>query len=160
MREQIEELCDTHKTKYFMYFEVKKKIHFSLWLGRYPEGPTIKFEIDGLVHMRDIKFQGNSVKGSRHILSFDSNMDSDPRMRVAKELLIGAFNVPKYHPKSTAVIDHTLNFVSTAPNEITFKNYQIFREAVSKDTSKIDLYEIGPRFILRFSCILDGVLGG
>ena len=31
---------------------------------------------------------------------------------------------------------------------------------VSKDTSKIDLYEIGPRFMLKFVVILDGVLGG
>ena len=96
-----------------MYFEVKKKVNFCLWIGRYPEGPTIKFAIDGMVHTKDIKFQGNSVKGARHVLSFDSAMDADPKMRVAKELLIGAFNVPKYHPKSTAVIDHTLNFIAT-----------------------------------------------
>ena len=98
-----------------MYFEVRKQIKFSLWLGRYPEGPTVKFMIDGVVHLRDVKFQGNSVKGARHILSFDSQMDNDPIMKVAKELFVGAFNVPKYHPKSTAVIDHTLNFVCTAP---------------------------------------------
>lgn len=55
-----------------------------MWLGKYPEGPTVKFAIDGIVHIRDIKFQGNSVKGARHVLSFDSGMDSDPRMRVAK----------------------------------------------------------------------------
>ena len=84
-----------------------------MWIGRYPEGPSIKFDIDGIVHVRDVKFQGNAVKGARHILSFDEGMESDPKMRVAKELLIGAFNVPKYHPKSTAVIDHTLNFIKT-----------------------------------------------
>lgn len=44
----------------------------------------MKFQIDGIVHVRDIKFQGNSVKGARHILSFDAQMDSDPKMRVAK----------------------------------------------------------------------------
>ncbi len=63
---------------------MKRKINFSLWVGRYPEGPTMKFQIDGIVHVRDIKFQGNSVKGARHIISFDSKMDSDPKMRVAK----------------------------------------------------------------------------
>lgn len=142
-----------------MYFEVKKKVNFSLWMGRYPDGPSIKFSLDGIVHLRDIKLQGNAVKGARHVLSFDGGMESDPRMRVARELFIGAFNVPKYHPKSTAVVDHTLNF--TADGDcIVFKNYQIFREAVSKDHSKIDLYEIGPRFIMKISCILDGVMGG
>lgn len=93
-----------------MYFEVKKKINFALWIGRYPEGPTMKFQLDGIVHLRDIKFQGNSVKGARHVLSFDSGMISDPKLKVAKELLVGALNIPKYHPKSTAVIDHTLSF--------------------------------------------------
>jgi ribosome biogenesis protein BRX1 len=67
-----------------MYFEVKKKINFALWVGRYPEGPSVKFQLDGIVHLRDIKFQGNSVKGARHILSFDSQMESDPKMRIAK----------------------------------------------------------------------------
>lgn len=90
---------------------MKKKVNFSLWIGRYPEGPSVKFALDGIVHTKDIKFQGNSVKGARHIISFDSGFDSDPKMRIAKQLLIGALNVPKYHPKSTAVIDHTLNFL-------------------------------------------------
>lgn len=67
-----------------MYFEVKKKVNFSLWIGRYPEGPSIKFGIEGIVYSRDIKFQGNSVKGARHILSFDGGMQADPKMRIAK----------------------------------------------------------------------------
>lgn len=67
--------------------------------------------------------------------------------------------MPKYHPKSTAVVDHTLNFIAEG-DTISFKNYQIFREAISKQESKIDLYEIGPRFLMKTVCILDGVMGG
>jgi ribosome biogenesis protein BRX1 len=59
-----------------MYFEIKKKVNFALWLGRFPEGPSIKLEVDGIVQARDIKFQGNSVKGARHIISFDARIDS------------------------------------------------------------------------------------
>jgi ribosome biogenesis protein BRX1 len=55
-----------------------------MWIGRYPEGPSVKFQLDGIVHTRDIKFQGNSVRGARHILSFDASMDADSKMRVAK----------------------------------------------------------------------------
>lgn len=55
-----------------------------MWIGRYPEGPSVKFALSGIVHTRDIKFQGNSVKGARHVLSFDAGMESDPKMRVAK----------------------------------------------------------------------------
>ncbi len=54
-----------------MYFEVKKKINFCVWLGRYPEGPTVKLMISGVVLTKDVKFQGNNVKGARHILSFE-----------------------------------------------------------------------------------------
>ena len=108
-----------------MYFEVKKKIRFSLWLGRYPEGPSVKVDLDGIVSIKDVKFQGNSVKGARPILSFDGGFESG-KMRLMKELLTGIFNVPKYHPKSTGVIDHVLNFTNES-NFIGFRNYQIFR---------------------------------
>ncbi len=43
---------------------------------------------------------------------------------------------------------------------MSFRNYQIFREAVNKDKDKLDLYEIGPRFIMHVNCILDGAMGG
>lgn len=69
------------------------------------------------------------------------------------------FNVPKNHPKSTGVIDHVLNFTNES-NAIGFRNYQIFRETVNKDKDKLDLFEIGPRLIMKLSCILDGVMGG
>ena len=108
---------------------------------------------------RDVRFQGNSVKGSRHIVAFDEGMDSDGKHSVVKELLIGIFNVPKLHPKSTAVIDHILNF-TTEKDNIGFRNYQIFREVINKEKEKVDLYEIGPRFLMRVNCILDGVISG
>ena len=80
-------------------------------------------------------------------------------MKLVKELLIGIFNVPKYHPKSTGVVDHVLNFTNES-NVVSFRNYQIFREAVNKDKDKLDLYEIGPRCLMEPVCILDGVMGG
>lgn len=54
-----------------MYFEVKRKIRFSIWFGRYPEGPSIKVDLDNIVSIKDVRFQGNSVRGARQILSFD-----------------------------------------------------------------------------------------
>jgi hypothetical protein len=141
-----------------MYFEVKRKIRFSLWLGRYPEGPSVKVDLDGIVSLKDVRFQGNSVKGARQIISFDGGFESG-KLRMMKELLIGAFNVPKHHPKSTGVVDHVLNFTNEG-NAISFRNYQIFRESVNKDKDKIDLYESGPRFLMNINCILDGVMSG
>ena len=31
---------------------------------------------------------------------------------------------------------------------------------MNKDKDKLDLYEIGPRFLMDIVCILDGVMGG
>ncbi len=31
---------------------------------------------------------------------------------------------------------------------------------MNKDKDKLDLFEIGPRFMMRINCILDGVMGG
>jgi ribosome biogenesis protein BRX1 len=40
-------------------------------MGRYPEGPSIKIDLNNIVSIKDVKFQGNSVRGARPILSFD-----------------------------------------------------------------------------------------
>jgi len=40
-------------------------------MGRYPEGPSIKIDLNNIVSIKDVKFQGNSVRGARQILSFD-----------------------------------------------------------------------------------------
>ena len=54
------------------------------------------------------------------------NMESDSKLKILKNLFTGAFNVPKYHPKTTPVIDHVLNFTCDG-NLVSFRNYQIFR---------------------------------
>lgn len=141
-----------------MYFEVKRKVRYSLWVGKYPEGPSIKLDLENIVSLKDIRFQGNSVKGARHILSFDGGFETG-KLALLKEVLIGMLNVPKHHPKSTGVVDHVLNFANEK-DSISFRNYQIFRETVNKDKDKLDLFEIGPRFIMNINCILDGVMGG
>ena len=92
------------------------------------------------------------------MISFDGGFESG-KMKLIRELMVGIFNVPKYHPKSTGVIDHVLSFTNES-NVISFRNYQIFREAVNKDKDKVDLYEIGPRFMMDVSCILEGAMGG
>ena len=67
--------------------------------------------LDGIVTVKDIRFQGNAVKGARHIASFDGGFESG-KFSLMKELLTSIFNVPKNHPKSTGVIDHVLNFTN------------------------------------------------
>jgi ribosome biogenesis protein BRX1 len=91
LSDQISELCELHKCKQFLYFETKKRVKFSLWIGSYPYGPSFKFGIDDTVGSLDMKLQGNSLKNSRHILSFDAvnialnqQFDTNPVWKVAK----------------------------------------------------------------------------
>lgn len=99
-----------------------------MWVGSFPEGPTMKFSLDNIVSSSDMKLQGNALKSSRHILSFDKTFSVDPVWKVAEELLTSAFNVPLYHPKSKSVIDHVLSFsVDPLSSTCYFKNYQIFQ---------------------------------
>ncbi len=119
----------------------------------------MKLSIQNPMLSRDIKFQGNSIRGARHILSFNSQMDGEPKMKLVKELITSAMNVPKMHPKSVGVIDHVIN-VAQEENEIHFRNYQIFRQPKNKDANHIELHEIGPRMIMTVSCILEGPFCG
>lgn len=38
--------------------------------------------------MDELKMTGNHLKGSRPLLSFDKNFDSEPHLRILKELLL------------------------------------------------------------------------
>jgi hypothetical protein len=70
--EQISELCELHKCRSFLYFETKKRLRFAVWVGNYPYGPSFKFAMDETVGALFMNLQGNCLKGSRHVLSFDS----------------------------------------------------------------------------------------
>ena len=66
-----------------------------------------------------------------------------------------------FHPKSKSVIDHVLSFtVDPASSTCYCKNYQIFEEAVNKDQTSTELYEIGPRFLLKPLLILSSLFSG
>jgi ribosome biogenesis protein BRX1 len=102
--------------------------------------------------MDELKLTGNSLKGSRPILSFDKLFEETPHYSLLRELFTQVFSTPCYHPKSKPFIDHIFNF-SIFDNRIWFRNYQI----VEEDTS---LVEIGPRFVLNLVKIFEGSFGG
>lgn len=130
--------------------------------------------------MEELHFQGNCLKGSRPILSFDAAFEQEPYLKVIKELFLHTFGVPQGHKKSKPFIDHVLSF-SVADGKIWVRNYEI-REVEkvkgeadkreegetekpkaakpgSKDTD-INLIEIGPRFVLTPIIIQEGSFGG
>jgi ribosome biogenesis protein BRX1 len=84
---------------------------------------TVDFRV--AVHtMDELKFNGNCLKGSRPILSFDAGFDSGPQYKLMKEMLTQAFGTPKGHPKSKPFIDHVFSF-SLADGKIWFRNFQV-----------------------------------
>lgn len=154
-----------------MYFEPRKSKDMYMWIGKYPNGPSAKFEIKGVNTSGELKMTGNCLKGSRPILSFDraflpSEKDflKNKHLVMLKELLGGVFNTPRYHPKSKPFIDHVFSF-KHFDERIWFRNYQILNEKDEKFTERdqvenMNLVEIGPRFSLMPIKILSGCFSG
>lgn len=44
-----------------------------LWIGKYPNGPSAKFQLQSVNASTELKMTGNCLKGSRPILSFDKS---------------------------------------------------------------------------------------
>lgn len=61
-----------------------------------------------------LKLTGNCMKGSRPILSFDSQFSSnDPNLshlQIIKHLMIDVFGTPRGHPKSKPFVDRVMAF--------------------------------------------------
>jgi len=106
--------------------------------------------------MRELKFTGNCLKGSRPIVTFDANFDSSPHYRLIKEVFMHVWPTPNFHPKSKPFIDHCINFY-IHDDHIWFRNYQIVNPVTGGDPS---LVEIGPRFVLNPVKILSGSFFG
>jgi len=83
--DQINELCQLNSCNNVLFFECRKKRDVYLWMGKAPNGPSVKFHVENstsnfcqkklilLVHTTDeLKMTGNCIKGSRPLLSFDA----------------------------------------------------------------------------------------
>ncbi|ORX61427.1 Brix-domain-containing protein [Hesseltinella vesiculosa] len=163
----LNELAELNNCNNAIFFEVRKRQDLYLWMSKTPNGPSVKFHVQNLHTLDELKMTGNCLKGSRHVLSFDKNFDSAPHWQLLKELLGQVFNVPKGSRKSKPFIDHVLSF-SIVDNRIWFRNYQIVEKTAQNTPNfsledKIDdisLVEIGPRFCLTVVRIFDGSFGG
>ena len=82
--------------------------------------------------------QGNCIKGSRPVLSFDGSFTSDPFMELQRELFIHTFNVPKHHPKSMPCCDRVFSFVkeSDTSYNIWLRHFEIQYEKAGKEVVK------------------------
>ncbi|CAL1540649.1 unnamed protein product [Lymnaea stagnalis] len=148
----INEICEMKNCNKCLYFEGKKKQDVYLWASNVPKGPSVKFLVENIHTMSELKLTGNCLKGSRPLLSFDKAFSSEPHWQLLKELFVQIFGTPNHHPKSQPFTDHVFTF-SIQDNRIWFRNYQILAEDGS-------LAEIGPRFVLNPIRIFAGSFGG
>ncbi|ORY07727.1 Brix-domain-containing protein [Basidiobolus meristosporus CBS 931.73] len=157
----LNELAELNNCNNCIYFESRKHQDLYLWISKTPNGPSAKFHVQNIHTMDELKMTGNCLKGSRHILSFDKNFDSEPHYGLLKEVFTQVFGVPKGTRKSKPFIDHVISF-SIVDNRIWFRNYQIVEKDALDGTLKkeMSLVEIGPRFVLNPIRIFQGSFGG
>lgn len=156
----LNEVADMYNCNNILYFETRKHQDLYMWVSKAPNGPTLKFHVKNLHTMDELNFTGNSLKGSRPILSFDAAFDKEPQYQLMKEMFLHTFGVPPRARKSKPFVDHVLSF-SIVDNKIWVRNYQIAEEATTKDAqSELQLIEIGPRFVLTPILVLEGSFCG
>jgi ribosome biogenesis protein BRX1 len=153
---EVNEICEMKNCTSCVLFEARSRSDLYMWITKTPSGPSIKFHVRNVHTMRELKFTGNCLKGSRPIVTFDANFDSTPHYRLIKEVFMHVWPTPNLHPKSKPFIDHVINFY-LHDDHIWFRNYQIVNPTSGGDPS---LVEIGPRFVLNPVKILSGSFFG
>ncbi|CAG8441124.1 3852_t:CDS:2 [Acaulospora morrowiae] len=161
----INELAELNNCNNCIFFEVRRRQDLYLWASKTPNGPSVKFHVQNVHTMDELKMTGNCLKGSRPILSFDKTFDSEPHWALIKEVFIHIFGVPKNARRVKPFIDHVISF-TISDNRIWFRNYQIAEKdpttTIKKDSKDkdISLVEIGPRFVLNVIRIFEGSFCG
>ncbi|XP_055530345.1 ribosome biogenesis protein BRX1 homolog [Wyeomyia smithii] len=148
----VNEMSEMKHCNKVVLFEGRRKRDLYMWLANVNEGPSVKFLIENVNTMGEMKLTGNCLRGSRPILSFDQEFTKQPHMAVIKELLTQIFGVPNHHPKSQPFVDRVISF-TCLDNRIWYRHFQI----LSEDGG---LAEIGPRFVLNPIRIFDGSFCG
>ncbi|GAB5362386.1 hypothetical protein AAMO2058_000792400 [Amorphochlora amoebiformis] len=155
----VNEVCDMKNCNNCIFFEARKGRDLYMWMAKTPEGPSVKFLVENLHTMSELKLTGNCLKGSRPILFFDKTFDTTPTYKLLKEMFIQIFGSPKGHPKVKPFIDHQFSFF-IADNRIWFRNYQLVKANVGTKDPVDTLVEVGPRFVLNPIRLLSGSFGG
>jgi ribosome biogenesis protein BRX1 len=149
---EINEMAEIRNCGKCLFFENRKRKDLYLWLSNISRGPSIKFLVENVHTMEEMKMTGNCLKGSRPLLSFDPSFDKSPHFSLLKELLVQTFGTPNQHPKSQPFHDHVYTF-TVLDHRIWFRHYQVLEEDGA-------LAEIGPRFVLNPIKIFEGSFGG
>ncbi|KAH7544172.1 hypothetical protein JRO89_XS15G0121200 [Xanthoceras sorbifolium] len=120
----LNELVELKSCSSCLFFECRKHKDLYLWMAKCPNGPSVKFLVNAVHTMEELKLTGNHLKGSRPLLTFSSNFDNNAHWKLIKEIIIQIFGTPKEHRKSKPYHDHVFVF-SIVDDHIWFRNYQV-----------------------------------
>ncbi|MCL4130258.1 UNVERIFIED_CONTAM: hypothetical protein GTU68_036882 [Idotea baltica] len=123
----INEIAEMKNCNKCIYFENKKHQDLYMWMSNITKGPSIKFMVENVHSMKELKLTGNSLKGTRPLLCFDPLFDKNPQNSLMKELFKQVFNAPRGHPKTQPFFDRVFVF-SLVDDKVWFRNYQIVDE--------------------------------
>ena len=163
----LNELAELNSCTHTLFFEPKKPQELFLWAARTPGGPSIRFHVQNIHTLDELHMDGNCMKNTRAILSFDPSFAATEEGRLMQALLTDVFTVPEAHRKTKPYFDHVFQF-SMLDDRIWFRNYQVVAsdEAVDATGSPLvsqdglSLREIGPRFVLHPVRAFAGSFGG
>lgn len=170
IRHVITEIAQLQSANTILFLEAKKRTDAYLWIGR-TIGPSIKFLLENIHTMDELRLTGNSLQGSRPFLVFDTNFRTKKYLQIIKCLLIDIFGTPLGHNRSKPFVDRAMSFFYV-DGKIWVRNYQIMDKnpSDSKEASRLKklrgepistcLIEIGPRFVLNPIRIFRGSFGG
>jgi len=166
--QEINEIAEIKSCNTTIFLEARKKKDLYMWMGNTPNGPSAKFHVLNVHTMDELKLTGNSLVGSRPLLTFDSAFDEHPHLQLLKRLFTQTFGTPRGHPKSKPFVDRVMAFY-WLDQKVWVRNYQISDNSqgsrkdagsVNKGADPTELVEMGPRFVLNCARIFDGSFGG
>jgi ribosome biogenesis protein BRX1 len=126
----VNDIAEMRSCNTVLLLECRKRQDCYMWLGRVggqAQGPTVKFHVSNVHTMDELRLTGNCMKGSRPLLTFDSNFDKLGHLKLLKELFVDTFGTPRGHPKSKPFIDRVMCFYY-ADKRVRFVNHVVTEE--------------------------------
>ncbi|RKP13182.1 Brix domain-containing protein [Piptocephalis cylindrospora] len=156
----VNEVAELNNCNNSLLFESRKGQDLYLWAAKTPNGPTVKFLVQNIHTMDELKMTGNCLKGSRPILSFDAHFGHAPHLRLLREMFTQIFGVPKGARKSKPFIDRVCSFTLT-DGRVWIRNFQIVeKDPTDPNPHEPSMVEVGPRFVLQPIRIFAGSFRG
>ncbi|CAL9767229.1 unnamed protein product [Musa acuminata subsp. burmannicoides] len=82
----LNELIELRNCSSCLFFDCRKQKDLYRWMVKCPSGPSVKFLVNAVYTMEELKLTGNHLKRSHPILTFSSNFDKVPCIFFSSQL--------------------------------------------------------------------------